>query len=187
LKRDASDPLNLRLAVAHGVHGASFAVSAFNGPRLPKIQSSQQLPHDEDICPPDDLFAQRRARSERRIIDRGTKIRESAKFLPQAEQSRFRTKFARILIIRRTADGPEQHGLGSKAGLNRGLRQGIAELRQSGAANFFFVKLQVVAKTTRHFFQYANRLRRNFRTNSVTGERRDAELHGALADFPNNK
>ncbi len=61
-------------------------------------------------------------------------------------------KFARIMIEGRTADGSKQHGLGGEAGLNCSVRQGIAELCQSNAADFFFVKLEIVAKAAGHFF-----------------------------------
>ena len=156
LKCDAGNALDLRLAVAHGVDGLARAgdavVLSINGTGLAEIQSAEQFAHDENVGSFDDFFAQRRAGSQRGIIDSGTEVGESAELLAEAQQSSFGAKFARIMIEGRTADGSKQHGLGGEAGLNCSVRQGIAELCQSNAADFFFVKLEIVAKAAGHFF-----------------------------------
>ena len=64
--------------------------------------------------------------------------------------------------------------------LNRGVRQRASELRQCHAAYFFFVEFEIVAESGRYFFQHTNRLRDDFRTNSVSGKGSDAELHGRI-------
>src|ERR1039458_2339720 len=85
LKGNAGDALDLRLTIAHGVDrlaraGSAFAFT-FNRARLPEIQSAEQFAHDENVGSLDDFFAQRRARSQRRIKDCGTEIGESSEFL----------------------------------------------------------------------------------------------------------
>ena len=74
-----------------------------------------------------------------------------------------------------------------RASLNGRVRQGIAELFQGHAADFFFVEFEFVAKGGGHFFQNTNGLGCNFRTDSVSGEGSDAELHEALFRFRKNR
>jgi hypothetical protein len=89
-----------------------------------------------------------------------------------------------MMIEGRTAHGSKQHRLRGEAGLNGGVRQGVAKLYQGNAADFFFVEFEIVAKTVSYFFQHTNGLGGNFRTNSVAGEGGDAELHKVLDSFP---
>jgi hypothetical protein len=70
-----------------------------------------------------------------------------------------------------------------KAGCNGRIGQGIAELSESYAADFFFVEFEIVAKATGHLFQHTNGLRDYFRTDPVTGEGSDTELHAILESF----
>src|SRR5260370_928568 len=92
----------------------------------------------------------------RRIEDRRAKIGEGSKFLAQPQESSFWPKFARILIEGRTANCSQQHRLRGEAGLKRRFRQGIAELFQGNATDFFFVEFEIVTKAAGHFFQNTN-------------------------------
>src|ERR1700676_3522053 len=178
LKCDAGDGLDLRLTVAHGVERVARAARAINGAWLAEIQSAEQLAHDEDVGAFDDFFAQRRGGSQRRIKDCGPKICEGSEFLAEAQQSSFGAKFARIVIEGWTADCSEQYRLGGEASLNGRVRHGISELFEGHSPDLFFVEFEIVVKGGGHFFQNANGLGGNFRTNSVAGEGSDTELHG---------
>jgi hypothetical protein len=183
----ARHTLNLRLAVTHGVQRMARVLrvhGAFDGARLSEIQSAEQFANDQDIGAADDLFTQRRTRGQRGIGNRRPQIGESAELFANAQQSGFRTQLARIVIEGGSADGSEQNGLRCETGLNRGVRQRIAELTESLAADFFLFDLELVPESARDLGEHANGLGSHFGANAVAGESCDSEIHAMRVRMP---
>jgi hypothetical protein len=184
LKRHTRNPLDFRLAVAHGVDRLPRALFAFDRAWFAEIQPAQQFAYDQDVGALYDFFAQRRTRSQHRIKDRRTQIGERPQFLAKPQQSGLRAKLARIAIEGGIANRSQQHGVRIQARLYGRIGQGIAELLQGNAADLFFVELEIVAESVGQLLKNANRLRRNFRADSVSGEGGDTELHKVLDSSP---
>jgi len=85
-----------------------------------------------------------------------------------------------IVVECRAPHRSQQDCLRFETCLDRGRGQRVAELGQCGAADFFFVQFQVMAKTASHFLQNTNGLCGDFRTDPVAGQGSNAQLHGPL-------
>ena len=163
------DAADLLIGVAHRIEAfAHPAVELPNTARLTEIDVAGQLAHDQDIEPCHHLGLQRRGTGELGENGRGPQIGEQIELLAEPEYRLLGALFARQRVVTRTADRPEQDGIGLSRQLQRRPGQRITRGVVRRATNGGLLHLQRGAFSPQRG-EYLDRLGNNFRADAVAG------------------
>src|ERR1700674_254671 len=121
-KSHASNALDFRFAIAHGVDRNAAAGSALGRAGFAEIYSSQEFTHDQDVGASDHLGTKRRAIFQRGETYGWPPIGEGSEFSAQSKQSAFGAQIAGHMVERGASDSAQQDGARSKASLQCILR-----------------------------------------------------------------
>jgi hypothetical protein len=173
LEAHLGDPVDLVVAVGHGVEGALTGVGLQPALGGAEIHAAGELAHHQQIHPLDHLTLEGGGLDQRRDDLHRPQVGEQAQAGPQPQQAGFGALLAGQAVVAGGADGGQQHRIAAAAGLQRAGRQGFTGGIDGRAAHGLLVVAERNAVAAAHRIKQLAGHRRDLRADPIAGEQGD--------------